>query len=121
MTDFNNKQIRMKKNLSEWLSLFSVKRILRGRTYTQLLIAHFGEIILTVVLCVLLIHNQYKCNETVSKISKCDRELNNNKYEALTKKSQLTKKIQQSNIKRLVDEKGLQLVESTYPPYVLEK
>ncbi|MCQ2198897.1 MAG: hypothetical protein MJZ19_04165 [Paludibacteraceae bacterium] len=111
----------MKEKLSNWLSKFSWKKIKSGYTFSQLLSKYAGELMFGVVLCVLLIHNQYVCNDYVSQLAKCEVQLKNYKFEALTKKSQLTKKIQQSHVKHLVDEKGLRLVESTYPPYVLDK
>lgn len=111
----------MKEKLSDWLSNFSWNKIKSGYTFSQLLTKYTGEILVSVAMCVLLIYNQYVCNDYVSQLAKCEVQLKNYKFEALTKKSQLTQKIQQSHVKNLVDEKGLHLVESTYPPYVLDK
>lgn len=111
----------MKEKILDWLSNFSWKKIRSGRTFSELMSNHARDLILLVFLCVLLIHNQYVCNDFVSQLSKYETQLVNYKYEALTKKSQMTQKIQQSHVKRLLREKGLQLEDSKVPPYVLDK
>lgn len=66
------------------------------------------------------IGNHYGVIMALNTIDNLNQKLADVKYEALTQSSALMRESRQSRVRDLVEEKGLGLVESKTPPYVID-
>lgn len=98
-----------------------MKDVFDGTILTKGFIARNFKMIIIIVAGVLFyIGNHYKVIMCLNEIDELNVELTDVKYEALTQSSLLMRESRQSNVRRLVQEKGLELEESTQPPFVVE-
>ena len=75
-----------------------------------------------VVGCIFIyISNHYAVIMNLSEIDTLQKELTDVKYEALTISSQLMRESRQSFVREMVNERGLELEDSTTPPYTISK
>jgi hypothetical protein len=105
-----------------------------GTTYGSVLKEVFDGTILTkgffrknvwmilIVVTGLLVYigNHYGVIMALNKIDDLNQTLADVKYEALTQSSLLMKESRQSRVRELVEEKGLALVDSKTPPFVIQ-
>jgi hypothetical protein len=81
-----------------------------------------GLIVLIVGLTILYVDNRYECQSDLLKIDRLKQELQDIKYDALTRSSELMERSRQSRIEEYVsansDEDGLQT--STNRPYLIK-
>ena len=68
----------------------------------------------------LYVDNRYYCETQLSKELKLKREIQDVKYESLTISAELMEISRQSNVRKMIKERGLTLSESNTPPIVLE-
>lgn len=95
--------------------------ILHGRALSSdFLVAHRRSIGMLIVVILINISNRYDCQQKLTEISKLKREITDLRYEALTLSAQLMGASRQSEVERLVKEKGLDLEIATTPPYKLK-
>ena len=66
------------------------------------------------------IGNHYSVIMDLNKIDELNQTLADVKYEALTQSSSLMRESRQSRVRELVEEKGLELVDSKNPPFVIQ-
>lgn len=66
------------------------------------------------------IGNHYGVIMALNKIDDLNQTLTDVKYEALTQSSLLMRESRQSRVRELVEEKGLELVDSKTPPFVIQ-
>lgn len=66
------------------------------------------------------IGNHYGVIMALNKIDDLNQELADVKYEALTQSSSLMRESRQSRVRELVEKKGLELVDSKTPPFVIQ-
>jgi hypothetical protein len=98
-----------------------MKDVFDGTILTKGFISRNFKMIIIIVAGVLFyIGNHYKVIMCLNKIDELNVELTDVKYEALTQSSLLMRESRQSNVRKLVVEKGLELEESTQPPFVVE-
>ncbi len=98
-----------------------MKDVFDGTILTKGFIAKNFKMIIIIVAGVLFyIGNHYKVIMCLNEIDELNVELTDVKYEALTQSSLLMRESRQSNVRKLVQEKGLELEESTQPPFVVE-
>lgn len=80
------------------------------------------KLMLLIVACIFVyISNHYAVIMKLSEIDTLQKELTDIKYEALTVSSQLMRESRQSYIREMVKERGLELEDSTKPPYTISK
>ncbi len=104
-------------NVSRWKS---IRSILGGdilandffKRQTRLLI-------LIMILTVLYIDNRYSSQQELIEIDKLKKELEDVKYDALTRSSELMEKSRQSKIEEYIATKGSELQTSTNRPYLI--
>lgn len=77
--------------------------------------------LLIVVLIIVYISNHYAVIMQLSEIDSLQKELTEAKYEALTRTSDLMRESRQSFIQDMITQKGMELENSTVPPYTIAK
>lgn len=82
---------------------------------------NFLLIAFVVLLCLLVVENRYACDKQLSQIVKLKKQLEDAKYEALTVNAELSQHSRQSNVKRLISNQGIDVAESTLPPFIIKK
>ncbi|MDH8701852.1 hypothetical protein M2138_001203 [Dysgonomonadaceae bacterium PH5-43] len=78
-------------------------------------------IILVVILFLLFISNDYSCRKKLYKIEELKVELNDVKYHNLVISTQLTYNSRQSQLEKLLEEKGINLSGNKNPAYMIKK
>lgn len=113
---------KMNNRLSKILSDLDLKGILQGHIIsTEWMFRYWKRILVVAILLIIYISNRYTCQMKISEIGSLQRELVNIRYEALTISSELLGSSRQSQVKEMIQEKGLDLEESQQPPYKLSK
>ena len=84
---------------------------------TDFFIRNYKLLLLIVLLIVLYIGNRYSTAMKLAEVDSLKKELTDVKYEALMQQTYLMRESRRSYIKELVEERGLDLVEPTSPPY----
>ena len=122
MSEVEEKQINEKtEKAKKAKNRTSLKNIIGGdilatdffRRQTKLLV-------LIMVLILFYIHNRYACQQQMIEIDKLKKELNDIKYDALTRSSELMEKSRQSRIEEYIATKESDLQTSTNPPYLIK-
>ena len=80
-----------------------------------------GLIALLAVLVIVYVSNRYAFQQEQVQIKRLREELEDVKYEALARSSELMEKSRESNIQRYIEEQGSALQMSTCPPVVIKK
>ena len=82
---------------------------------------HLGLILLVFVLIILYVSNRYAFQQEQEQIQRLRTELEDVKYEALARSSELMEKSRESNIQRFIVEQGSELVIPVKAPVVIKK
>jgi Bacteriodetes cell division protein (FtsL-like) len=78
-------------------------------------------LLLMVGLIIVYISNHYAVIMRLSEIDSLQKELTEAKYEALTRTSDLMRESRQSFVQDMIFQKGMELENSTVPPYTIAK
>lgn len=98
-----------------------VKDVLSGNVLVRdYLVRHIPYIILLVVLAIFYIANRYKNEKIAIEEQALKEELKNMRSESITTAAELMRISRQSEVVRLVKDKGINLEESTVPPKIIE-
>lgn len=81
----------------------------------------YGLLIMIAILAFMYVDNRYYCETQLAKTIELKKKIEDVKYESLTISSQLMRISRQSNIIRMLQEKGIQLEESNTPPVTIEE
>lgn len=81
----------------------------------------YGLLIMIAILIFLYVDNRYYCETQLAKTIELKNKIKDVKYESLTISSQLMRISRQSNIIKMLNEKGIQLEESNTPPVTIEE
>ena len=76
----------------------------------------WGVIVLLVILSFFYIGNRYYCEHQLEEIDRLQQKLTEAKYTYLTKSRDLMTMSRQSEVTKIINRKGINLVESTVPP-----
>lgn len=99
----------------------SIKKLIQGEWISdELFKKNIKVIAISIVLIFFYISNRYTCQDAISQISTLQKELVDIRYEALTLSSDLLGSSRESQVKELVDTKGLGLELLTTPPYLIK-
>lgn len=99
----------------------TIKDIINGNILTKnFLKKQYPLMIMIAFLAFLYIDNRYYCETQLSKVLKLKREIQDVKYESLTISAELMEISRQSNIRKMVRERGLMLRETNTPPVVID-
>ena len=104
---------KKKKNIKSW---FDGDMLL-----SPLLQRHLGLFLLVFVLIVAYVSNRYAFQREQVEIKQLREQLNDAKFEALARSSELMEKSRESNIQRFIKEQGSELQIPTKAPVVIKK
>lgn len=100
----------------------SVRDVVFGRIISHdLLVRHWKKIAVGLLLIMVYISNRYTCQQRLAEINSLERQLTDLRYESMTISSELMGSSRQSQVKELVESKGIDLEESKQPPFQLSK
>ncbi len=104
------------------MNLKTIKNeILGGEILTRDFIAkQFKLVLLIIFLLVFYINNRYVCLQKISEINKLKRELKDAKFESLTRTTELMSRSKQSQIEKMINDRGVYLESPKSPPYVMD-
>ena len=99
----------------------TVRDLLNGDIWTKKFFRKQYKLILMIALLTFLyIGNRYQYETELARVIQINKEIKDAKYEALTISAQLMRLTRQSNIERMVRERGIVLYEPDRPPIVVE-
>lgn len=99
----------------------TLRDILNGNILTKRYFQkQYGLLALLAILAIFYIDNRYYSERQLSKAISLKKEIQDLKYESLTLSAELMEKSRQSNVVRLIKEKGLDLKEMDTPPIVID-
>ena len=104
---------KSKKTLKAWLD--------GDMLLSPLLQRHLGLILLVFALIIAYVSNRYAFQREQVQIQRLRSELNDVKYEALARSSELMEKSRESNIQRFIVEQGSELQIPTKAPVAIKK
>jgi cell division protein FtsL len=97
-----------------------VKELLSGSMVSEkIILKNLGYITLITILAALYIGNRFHAERLTREISRLEREVKDLRAEALSTSADLMNVSKQSEVYRMVKEKGLNLEEMKTPPYKL--
>ncbi len=118
--DFINK-IRNHEDFAD-IRTNTIRDILNGNILTKKIIRkQYLLMLLLVVLIFFYINNRYMSEKQITKIASLKKEIVDLKYESLTISAELMEITKQSNILKLMEQKGMTLKPGDTPPIVLKK
>jgi cell division protein FtsL len=99
----------------------TLRDIVNGNILTKKFIQkQYGLIIMISVLLFLYIDNRYYCERQLANEIELKRKIQDAKYESLTISAELMEISRQSNVMKEVNSNGINLIENTTPPIVIE-
>jgi hypothetical protein len=98
----------------------SFRDILNGNIFTKrFFIKQIGLLIMIVVLFIFYIGNRYEYESELTYQNKLKKEVQDKKYESLSISAELMQVSRQSNVEKMLKERGIQLHEPVSPLVVL--
>lgn len=99
----------------------TARDILNGDILTKNFIRkQYGLVIMIAVLLFLYVDNRYAYETQLAKEIELKKKIQDAKYESLTISAELMQISRQSNVMKAVNDNGLNLIENTTPPVVIE-
>ena len=96
----------------------SIRDVFAGNILTKKnLTKQWGLVLLLIFLAFCYIGNRYSCEQKIAEIDRLQKKLVDVKFEALTRSSELMEMGKQSQVHKLINNKNINLTESTSPPY----
>ena len=100
----------------------SIKDVIDGRLLTEEFVSKQLKLLaLIVVLLIIFISNSYSCMKKLTEIESLKAQLKDVKYEHLIISTKLTSSSSQSQIKGLLEQRGINLSGPTSPAYEIHK
>ena len=85
----------------------------------EFILSHIKTIMFAVLLIIVLISNRYKCQQQTRDIVRLKDELKDVKYESVTRSSELIDISRPSQVKILIEQQSIDIIEADKPAYVL--
>ncbi len=99
----------------------SVRDILNGNILTKRFFQkQYGLLLLIAVLAFLYVDNRYYCETQLAKEIELKKKIQDVKYESLTISAELMQLSRQSNVLKMINERGVNLIRTSTPPIVIE-
>jgi len=112
--------IRNSEDFSE-LKSNSVKDIINGNILTtNMLKKQYWLIGMIAILAFFYIDNRFSCETQMAKTIELRKQIQDVKYESLTISAELMELSRRSNVTKMINERGLNLVETTTPPISIQ-
>jgi len=99
----------------------TLRDVLNGNILTKKFFQkQYGLLIMIAVLTFLYVDNRYYCEAQLAKEIEMEKKIQDAKYESLTISAELMQISRQSNVFKMVNDSGLNLIETISPPIVIE-
>lgn len=99
----------------------SVRDILNGNILTKRFFQkQYGLLLLVAVLAFFYVDNRYYCEKQLAKEIELKKMILDAKYESLTNSAELMKISRQSNVMEMINQRGVNLIQTATPPIVIE-
>jgi len=99
----------------------TLRDVLNGNILTKKFFQkQYGLLIMIAVLTFLYVDNRYYCETQLAKEIEMEKKIQDAKYESLTISAELMQISRQSNVFKMVNDSGLNLIETISPPIVIE-
>jgi hypothetical protein len=99
----------------------SVRDILNGNILTKRFFQkQYGLVLMIAVLAFLYGDNRYYCETQLAKEIDLKKKILDVKYESLTNSAELMKISRQSNVLEMINQRGVNLIQTATPPIVIE-
>ena len=99
----------------------SLRDIINGNILTnRFLRKQYGLIFLIAVLAFLYVDNRYYCETQLAKEIELKKKIQDAKYESLTISADLMQISRQSNVLKMINERGVRLIRTSVPPIVIQ-
>jgi hypothetical protein len=99
----------------------SVRDILNGNILTKRFFQkQYGLVLMIAVLAFLYVDNRYYCETQLAKEIDLKKKILDVKYESLTNSAELMKISRQSNVLEMINQRGVNLIQTATPPIVIE-
>jgi len=99
----------------------TIRDILNGNILTKKFFQkQYGLLIMIAALTFLYVDNRFYCETRLAKEIDLKKKIQDVKYESLTISAELMEISRQSNVMNKVNESGINLIQSTTPPIVIE-
>lgn len=100
----------------------TARDILNGNILTKrFLQKQYGLLIMIAVMLFMYVDNRYYSETQLAKEIELKKKIQDVKYESLTISAELMEISRQSNVLRMINERGIPLVETSTPPIVIEE
>ncbi len=98
-----------------------LRDVLNGNILTKKFFQkQYGLLIMIAVLTFFYVDNRYYCETQLAKEIEMEKKIQDAKYESLTISAELMQISRQSNVFKMVNDSGLNLIETISPPIVIE-
>jgi hypothetical protein len=98
-----------------------LRDVLNGNILTKRFIQkQYGLIIMIAVLAFMYVDNRYYCETQQAKEIQLKKKIQDLKYESLTISAELMTISRQSNVLKMINERGVNLIQTATPPIVIE-
>lgn len=99
----------------------TIRDILNGEILSKnFLKKQYGLLIMMAVLAFMYVDNRYSCEKQLAKEIELKKKIQDVKYESLTISAQLMEISRQSNVLNQLNTRGLDLIQTSNPPIVIE-
>lgn len=99
----------------------TLRDVLNGNILTKKFFQkQYGLLIMIAVLTFFYVDNRYYCETQLAKEIEMEKKIQDAKYESLTISAELMQISRQSNVFKMVNDSGLNLIETISPPIVIE-
>ena len=109
--------MKEKKRKKNWLKSWIDGDVLLSPFWNR----QMGLVLLVSALIIVYVSNRYAFQQEQVQIQKLREKLDDVKYEALARSSELMEKSRESNIQQYIKEQGSALQMSTFPPVVVKR
>jgi hypothetical protein len=99
----------------------TLRDVLNGNILTKRFIQkQYGLVIMIAVIAFMYVDNRYYCETQLAKEIQLKRKIQDLKYESLTISAELMTISRQSNVLKMINERGVNLIQTATPPIVIE-
>jgi len=98
-----------------------LRDILNGNILTKRFIQkQYGLVIMIAVMAFMYVDNRYYCETQLAKEIQLKKKIQDVKYESLTISAELMTISRQSNVLKMINERGVSLIQTATPPVVIQ-
>ncbi len=97
-----------------------IKKMFNAEAFSkESLFNHWRGLFMILIIATTAISLRYSCEKKLARIERLNRELLDKRFEALTRSSELIGISRPSQVKKLINKKGIEIEESDKPAYIL--